>query len=295
MPPRTEANLLSGGLWRSENESWKFGGLDVYSVGESTIDARKFHWFIPTDLQASGKNIALNIPNIMKLGEQMSSSFSGGMVDTTGAPDLKAILAALEKNGMANPVMNYNFGWNWNAESGDAKIDLGFGADKMVQIATKFEGGFPSFKAVSDLVPDDIAKTNEQALASLFETKSTLKLIDVSITDNGGLEKTFNLIADLAPIMAASDPSGINPFEGQTGASIRQMASGMLMMFGATPDIAPFVNPLSTFITQGGKLQIALQPQQPMTWSAVGQKLAGSLQSPGVALKEAGFKVEHSK
>jgi hypothetical protein len=95
--------------------------------------------------------------------------------------------------------------------------------------------------------------------------------------------------------MAASDPSGFNPFEGQTGTSIRQMASGMLMMFGATPDIAPFVNPISNFITQGGKLRIALQPQQPMTWNAIGQKLSGSSQPPGVALKEAGLKVEHSK
>ncbi len=296
MPPRTDTDLLSGGLWRSENESWKFGGLDVYSVGESTLDARKFHWFIPTDLKASGKNIALNIGNILKLGEQMTASFAdSGMVDTTGAPDMKAILAALEKNGMANPVMNYNLGWSWNAASGDTKVELGFGADKMMQIATRFEGGFPSFNAVSELVPEDVTKTNEQAIANLFDTKSTLKLADVSITDNGGLEKTFNLIADLGPIMAASDPSGFNPFEGQTGASIRQMASAALMMFGASPEFAPFINPMSTFITQGGKLQIALQPQQPMTWSAIGEKLMVAAQGPAQALKEVGLKVEHGK
>jgi hypothetical protein len=297
MPPRTETDLLSGGLWHSENENLKMGGMDIYSVGESNIDARKFHWFIPTDLKTSGKNVTLNVGNFMKLGEQMTATMQQQMgVDAApGGPDMKAVLAALEKNGLDKPVMNYNFGWNWDATSGETKVDLGFGADKVMQITTKFEGGFPSFKAVSDLIPDDVAKTNEQAIASLFDQTSKLKLVDVNIVDNGGLEKTFNLVADLGPIMAAGDPSGFNPFEGQTGASIRQMASGMLMMLGATPDLAPYVTPFGNFITQGGKLHIALQPPQPMAWSAVGEKLSGTSQQPAVALKELGLKVEHSK
>ena len=48
--------------------------------------------------------------------------------------------------------------------------------------------------------------------------------IDVKIADNGGLTKLFNATAEMGPIMAASDPSGFNPLEGQTGASLRQMA-----------------------------------------------------------------------
>ena len=95
--------------------------------------------------------------------------------------------------------------------------------------------------------------------------------------------------------MAASDPSGFNPLEGQTGASLRQMAGSMITMFGATPDIAPFATPFANFIIQGGKLNISLKPPKPMTWNALSQQLMVQTDQPGQALKDIGLKVEHAK
>ncbi|MEQ1610143.1 MAG: hypothetical protein ABL956_14415 [Hyphomonadaceae bacterium] len=299
MPARTETNLLSYGLYTMENQVLKVGGKDLMTVGESTLDARKFHWFIPTEIKASAKNAMLDIGAITQMSgafaEEMAASFEDPSMPPPAGPDFAAIAAVMEKHGLAKPTMNFNFGWNWNAISGDSKIDLGFGGDKLMQVDTRYEGSFPSFKAVSDLIPEDPEQANLDKIGALFDEKSMLKLMDINVTDNGGLEKMFNLTADLGPIMAASDPSGFNPLEGQTGQSLRQMAGGMLTMLGATPDIAPFITPLSTFVTQGGKLHISFRPAQPMTWSAIGMSLMGPTTSPGEQLKQLGLKVDHGK
>lgn len=298
VPPRTETQLLSFGKYTFENQKLNIGGKDIMTVGESDLDARDFHWFIPTKISTSAKNVTLDIASIIELGEA-ATAMSAEPVDpdypAPPAPDFAAIRAALAKNGLDKPNLNFNFGYTWNETSGDTKVDLGFGGDKLLQITNKYEGSFPSFKAVSDLIPDDPTQANEAAIAKVFDDSSKLKLVDVNVVDSGGLDKLFNLTADLGPIMAASDPSGFNPMEGQTGASLRQMAGSMLGMVGATPDIAPFVTPISTFIMQGGKLHIGLKPAQPMTWNAIGASLSGATGSPSEELKKLGLKVEHSK
>ena len=301
MPPRTETNLISFGSYLFENQKVNVAGKELMSIGESTLDAREFHWFIPTKITGTAKNAVFDIAAMMEMAESAAGAYAGDPSDpmaaemAAGMPDIGAIKAALEKNGFAKPNLNFNFGWNWNATSGDAKVDLGFGGEKLMQLTTKFEGGFPSFKAVSALIPEDPMQANEAAIAQLFDEKSTLKLVDINVNDDGGLDKMFNLVADLGPIMAAGDPAG-NPMEGQTGASLRQMAGGMLTMLGATPEFAPYINPLSNFIMQGGKLHIGLKPAQPMTWTALSESLMGAgMADPAAQLKQLGLKVEHSK
>lgn len=308
MPPRTETDLFSYGLITMQNQAMKVGGKDILTVGESSFDARKFHWFVPTEIKASATNAVIDFAAITQMSGEFAAQMQAEQTQQWGVdpetdpayappamPDFAAIADAMEKHGLAKPNMNFNFGWNWNAASGDAKVDLGFGGENLMQMALKYEGGFPDFKSVSDMVPEDAGMTNMEGVAQLFDSRSTLKLINVNVVDNGGLTKMFNFTADMGPIMAATDPSGFNPLEGQTGESLRQMAGGMLTMLGATPDIAPFVTPVANFVMQGGKLNLAFQPPQPMTFSAFGEKMTSTAQAPGVTLKELGLKVEHSK
>lgn len=295
VPPRTETKLWSLGKYTFEDQKLNVGGKDIMTIGSSDLDARDFHWFIPTKITSSAKNATFDMAAIMELGEAAAAMAQDPDYPAPPGPDFAAIRTALAKNGLDKPNLNFNFGYTWNETSGDTKVDLGFGGDKLMQVTTKYEGAFPSFKAVSDLIPDDPTQTNEAAIAQVFDAQSKLKLVDININDAGGLEKMFNMVADMGPIMAASDPQGYNPMEGQTGASLRQMAGSMLGMFGATPDIAPYVNPISAFIMQGGKLHIGLKPAQAMTWTAIGESLSGTTSSPGEQLKALGLKVEHSK
>ena len=305
MPPRTETDVMSYGLLTLQDQALKVGGREIMTVGESTLDARKFHWFIPTEIKASAKNAVIDFAAITQMGGEFAATMATlapedaepGFVSPPTTPDFAALAALMEKHGLAKPNMNFNFGWNWNATSGDAKIDLGFGGDKLMQVDMKYEGGFPSFKAVSDLIPDDPMQMNEEAVANLFDQKSTLKLIDINVADNGGLTKMFDFAAEVGPIMAGGDPAVGGALQGQTGASLRQMAGGMLTMLGgASPDIAAFLNPMSSFIMEGGKLHIGLKPSQPTPFSGIAQKfMMMDPMSPGPVLKDLGLKVEHSK
>jgi len=308
MPARTETDVLSYGRMSMENQAMVIDGREIMTVGEAVFDARKFHWLIPTELTASASNARIDLGAIVELAGQFATDMESQYVDEYGdpafagdgytpapSPDFAAIAATMNKYGFAKPNMNFNFGWNWNAVSGDTKIDLGFGGENLMQIAFKYEGGFPDFKSVSDLIPDDPLTADMDAVAQVFDQRSKIKLVSLNLTDSGGLGKIFDLAAEMGPVLAASDPSGFNPFEGQTGASLRQMAGGALTMLGASPDIAPLITPMSNFIMEGGRLTLAMQPAQAMTMSALGELMTRTDLSPADMFKQLGLKVEHAK
>jgi len=65
------------------------------------------------------------------------------------------------------------------------------------------------------------------------------------------------------------------------------------------PEIPAMLNPISDFLSTGGKLRFLMQPAKPMNFMTVGDRLmsagmAGSM-DPSAAIKELGLKVEHSK
>jgi len=307
-PPRTETNLLSFGSYLFENQKLTIGGKDIMTVGESTLDARKFHWFIPTSIKASAKNAMFDVGAMMEMAESFSAaefpvdpSDPDAMPAGPTAQDFAAIKAALEKNGFAKPNLNFNFGWDWNETSGDTKVAFAMGGEKLLQIDTKYEGAFPSFKAVSDLIPDDPMQTNEAAIAQVFDEKSTLKLVDVKITDEGGIAKMFNLSAEMATLMNGGMDMGMGPMNGD---QMRQMAAQGIQMLAIQagpqmPEIPKMLTPISDFLLGGGKLRFLVQPAKPMTFMQIGERMMSAGMSgamdPSQAIKELGLKVEHSK
>jgi hypothetical protein len=302
LPPRTETNLMSLGVWRSQNESFKLGGKEVYAVEESNFDGSGWHWFIPTKLTASGKNVSLDFGAIMEFGQQMNAAMMGdfGTDDPFYAEQLAAetaqmqqMMTMLNKHGLSKPSGDYNFGWNWNADNGDAKLDLGFNGKDLLNFSATYQGGFPSFKAVSDLIPET-GEPNEQALMGVFQSNSSLKLIELNVQDNGGLPKIFGLMGDMAPSMGMGDAP-------MTGEQVRaQAVEGLTFMarpdVSGIPELAPLMTPIAAFVREGGKLRIALQPTAPMPFTTLmGTVMSAGMGSPAQAIKDLGVKVEHSK
>ena len=304
MPPRTETNLMSLGVWRSQNESLKMGGKEIYSMGESMFDGSGWHWFIPTKLVATGKNMSLDFGAILEFGQQMNEAVyaaaGGDEPDPFYAEQMAAeqaqmqqMMATLNKHGLSKLSGDYNFGWNWNAGNGDTKLDLGFDGKDMLQLSATYQGAFPSFKAVSDLIPED-GPPNEAALMGVFSTDSTLKLIELNVNDKGGLPKIFGFMGDMAPQM------GMAP-EPMTGDQVRAMAVEAITMaarpdVSGIPELGPLMTPVASFVREGGKLRIALQPTKPMPFSSLmGTVMMAGMGSPAQAIKDLGLKVEHSK
>jgi hypothetical protein len=299
MPPRTEANLMGLGKWHSENEAMTLGGQPVYTAEETNFDATGFHWFIPTKLTASAKNMTVNIGTLL----DFATTYAGAVPasDDPAAAEAAAaelaemtqMKAMLDKNGLSKLTLNSNFGWNWNAQNGDTKLEIGLGGPELLDFNAKYEGAFPSFKAVSDLIPET-GEPNEMALANVFQSNSSLKLIDVNFKDNGGLGKIFGMMGDLSPSI------GMSP-EPMTGAQVRaQAVDGVKMMarpdVSGIPELATLLNPVAEFLSTGGKLRFAVQPTKPMPFGTlVSTVLSAGMGSPAQAIKDLGLKVEHSK
>lgn len=110
-PPRTETDLISFGSYLFENQKLNIGGKDIMTIGESTFDARKFHWFIPTSIKATAKNAVFDVGAMMEMAESFSAAeFPVDPSDpdaVTGGPtaqDFAAIKAALERTVSPSPT-----------------------------------------------------------------------------------------------------------------------------------------------------------------------------------------------
>jgi hypothetical protein len=304
VPPRTETNLMSLGIWRSESESFKLGGKEFYTVAESMFDGSGFHWFIPTKLTASGKGMSVDVAGLMEYAQDASSAMMGDVGDdpfyaeqlAAQKTEMQQVIGTLSKHGLSKIAGDYNFGWNWNAGNGDAKLDLGFDGKDLLKFSTKYEGGFPSFKAVSDLIPDNIEATDQEALANVFNTSTSLKLIEFNMEDKGGLPKIYGLMGDFAAVMGM----GAEPM---TAENVRTMASSGLKTMAAAvsqdiPEIPGLLNPIASFLELGGKLRLAIQPAKPMPFSSFETVMTGAMMgssTPSQIIKDLGVKSEHTK
>ncbi len=295
MPPRTEANLMGLGKWHTENESLNMAGQQVYSAAETNFDATGFHWFIPTKLTASGKNINVNLGAFVDIAEKYSTG-AAATDDPEGAATAAAELAQakafLTKNGLNTISFDSNFGWNWNAENGDTKLEFGVNGKDLLNVSARYEGGFPTFKAVSDLIPET-GEPNEMAIADVFQTNSSLKLIDLNVQDNGGLNKIFAIIGEMSPEMTGGPAMTADQARSQAVEGVKMMARPDV---SGIPELATLMTPVADFLATGGKLRFLVQPSKPMPFgSLVGTVMSAGMGSPAQAIKDLGLKVEHSK
>lgn len=298
VPPRTEANLMGLGLWRTEGESFKMAGKEIYSVAEGMADLRGWHWFIPTNLQGSAKKVSLDLGAIMDLGAQFSQVGAGETPDEYAAQQLAEIQQAkamLEKHGLSKITLDTEAGWNWNAGNGDTKLNFALNSATLFDISAKYEGAFPTFKAVSDLIPEkNPEEANPMAIAGVFQTDSSLKLIDLNVKDNGGLAKVYGIIGETAP------ETGMGP-DVMTADQVRSMVVGMVKQLSdpqttGMPEVAALMAPVANFLEAGGKLRVAVQPSKAMPFSSLmGTLMAAGMGSPAQAIKDLGLKVEHTK
>jgi hypothetical protein len=216
--------------------------------------------------------------------------------EASGAID-PAILAVLTKYGLDKPSIDLAFGWDWNAETGAATLDGAVGLDNYITTNLKYEGGFPSFKAVSDLIPDDVEKTDGAAVGAVFEKASTLRLVNVDIVDNGGLQKSFALAAEIMK-MQPSTPDMPNPMANMTAEQMRSMAvAGVYMVADQAttqiPTLGALVRPLGAFVEKGGRVKITVAPKEPVQFAALSESIASGATTPDAAIQQLNIKVEH--
>jgi len=302
-PARTETDLLSLGKITSHNERVALNGKDFYTVKESSIDASGWHWWIPTKLRLAATDVVYHVDNLAGLITDMAEAAPADPNVPPGqsAADVKATVAQvmdlLKKYGLDKPSMDYTLGWNWNPTTGAAVIDGAFGVDNYMHTNLKYEGGMPTFKAVSDLVPEDPEKADAAAIEKVFQTASTMKLVEFSIEDEGGLEKIYGLIADAAKLMP-SDPSG-GMLANQTPQTLRNLASSGVYALAdvaetGAPGVRALIAPFAAFLEKGGKVKFTAKPLKPLPLAATSQAVEKGEMTPAEFIKALNAKTVHS-
>jgi hypothetical protein len=287
-PARTEANLMSLGRFASYNTSMSLNGAQIYTSAEEVADLQNFHWFIPTKINLTAKDVSYDIRGFVQYVAAMDPSI---------AAETTQVMELLSRTGLEKLSYDSNLAWDWNAQSGAAKIGGLFDADQFLKIDAKFEGSLPSFKAVSDLIPDNIDDTDGAAVAKVFEQTSTLKLVDLDIVDNGGLNKSFNLAAEIMK-MQPSTPDTPNPMANMTPDAMRSMSAAGIYMLAdqatsQVPAAGALIRPFAAFIEKGGRVKLTMAPKQPVQLATLSNSIASGETTPEAAIEQLNIKVEH--
>ncbi len=299
-PSLDKTNLMSLGLWRSENVSMSMAGNKLFSTAETSFDARKWHWLAPTDIQASAKGMVVDFEAIASLASMFQRSDYGYGFDD-GIQEFLTGVETMKRHGLSKPSMNFAFGWNWNPDNGDTRLSLAMGGEGLIDIDAKYEGTFPSYKSITEVTPADPARANFQAIGRLFNERSQLKLIEVNVVDKGGLGKFFGLAAESGQAMGGFDfgrgPTALNgdQLREQVSLFVQSMAVEASSQF---PEVRGLLTPVANFLQTGGRLKLSMQPQQPLGFSGLADAGAGAMfgtLTPSQLIQKMGVRTEHSK
>jgi hypothetical protein len=282
-PPRTDTNLMSYGRLQLTDGAIAIGGQTLMTLGESIIDLRDFHWFIPSKARFSANDLVYDFNGFIGFIEDMTAG------DSALEGIDPAMLDVLRRYGLDKASFDMAFGWDWNPSSGAATIDGTFGLDGYMRFDAKFSGALPTFKGVSDLIPDGFETADGDAIGQLFASVSNLKLIEANIVDEGGLDKGFALAVELGKMMPI-EPGQPDFFANQSPESLRQLAvAGVYALRDQAareiPQLRALLSPFGAFVEKGGKVKIAFKPARPLGAALIEDIQVGNV-APADLLKD---------
>jgi ABC-type amino acid transport substrate-binding protein len=295
MPPRTESDLLSLGQISMENLTADLNGHPFFSMDKGSADLSKFHWLIPVKGKLSAQNVAYDIPGVLAFAEDAANM--GGGSETEPVPTIPpAIIPILAKYGLDKPSMDFDFGWDWNPKTGAARIDTSYGLDGYDRYDIAADFVLPTFDGVSALVPET-GEPETAAIGDLFSKTSALKSASFNLVDEGGLEKIFAVIIEIAKAMPDDDPS-MGPLRALTPEGLRGMASSGAYMLadqaGAQmPAAKDWLRPFAAWVTEGGAVHARMKPKAPVVFSTYGGQVSSGAIAPEAALDAFNLSVTH--
>jgi hypothetical protein len=296
-----------------KNEHFALNGHDIYSVGEATIDARKWHWFIPTKVNFTANDIVYDVKALMDFASEMGATGGDPYLQrlepanpdqpasaTPATPPIDpAIMQMLVKYGLDKPSLDFALGWDWNPTSGATTVNTAVGLDKYLRFDLKYDGGMPTFKGVSDLIPGGFETAKGDEIAALFSSSSTLKAVELNVADEGGLDKIFALTAEIGKTLPPDATGGVAMFANATPQSLRQMASSGVYLVAeqaeaTMPGAKALIAPFGAFLEKGGKVKLTLRPKTPLPLADTMQKIEKGEISPEALVLQLNGKTVHT-
>ena len=298
MPPTTETDLMSLGVWTAKDQSFLMFDKPFFSLESSVTDMSQFHWLIPTQIKSENENIVYDIGGLM----EFVSSFVPE--DDEGAEDLEMVtkvLGVLKDYDLSAPSMDIDFNWLWDAQAGASALTMETGLDGYG--TTNFDisgivGGFDDWVATVEA-----ARTQENdgdAFEAFAAERFAFNGASFKMDDRGGNDRIYDAVVAVAQVLKDTSPeaAAIAAYDKET---LKILVSSGLRAGAATiseefPFVVEYVGMLADYMTKGGTFAVALEPDTPLNM----ETLAGLEQAESPADIEAlldtlGFSVTYNE
>lgn len=233
-PPLTARNLINLGTMKILDTTAYIDGRKAATTAEATVSAAEFTWLMPSKIRTETK---------------------GAMYDFSAylPPEEEKALEIVKRHGLDNVKASGTFAWDWDANKGGAALKTDFDTQGLAD--------FDFDMAFAGLELEKINKAMEAGQSDAVVEQGAFKSLTMTIAD----EKLLDAVFDIAGLQM-----------NQSGADLRASAPAMIRLSGAqaaalSPRIADYVSALADFVAEGGSLNIAAKPAEPVTFKALSE------------------------
>lgn len=254
-PPTDAKNLLSFGKMEFLDQSVMVNGKTASTIERTLISPIQFAHLMPKQVKVASQGVTTDI-----------TAYVGD--------ENEEVRDILVKNGLDNISSKSDFEYNFDPKSGDISMTSNGVADGVYAMDFALDlGGFDYDALMASIEAEEEDPT---AILNMRMDGMTFRMDDDKMLDT------------LFAVLGASN--------GEDPAKLRQQAIGLLTL-GAlqgaqfSPRITNYASALSSFIGEGGTLEIKVDPENPVTFGA----LAASAQTnPASVLEALNLTVERS-
>lgn len=231
-PPLTEKDLLDLGEMKMTGLSSFLEGRRVSFLEEATVSSMEFTWLAPSKIRMDAKGAVYDFSAYAPVTETQT-------------------IAALKEHGLDKVEADAFIDWEWNDKTGVAKLDYATDYKNVADIAMSVD--------MSGLKLADLAAAKETGDDNLIASHAKLGGVSFKITDEKALDAIFSV--------AALQMGG-------SGDDLRQSAPAMIRLSGVqaaqmNEKFPAYINAFADFVANGGALEIAMKPAEPVALSAL--------------------------
>ncbi|MEZ5892537.1 MAG: hypothetical protein R3C58_05250 [Parvularculaceae bacterium] len=279
LPPTTETDVMSLGVWRARDQTQTFGGRELASVKESFVDLRNFHWLVPTEIRTTATGGKYNMAALF---DYVQESAAGAGGDSAELAQFEQLTAMLKEIGLDAIAYDGDMAVTWSPNDGATSSQINLSADNIGEWLQSADGALPDFAAVEQWIPTEGETFDGEAVMPEVVKALALHRASLVLTDKGGIDKGFALAVAMAKL-APEDDASAAMLRNADPADLRVSSAAMIRLSAqqaaaAFPPAVGYMNAVADFLQKGGALRIEANPPAPFT-AALLESEAEAMQS----------------
>ena len=269
MPPTTETDLMSLGVWKMQDMTFNMFGAPFYSVESSVTDMSEFHWFVPTRITQKTENLVYDFGALFEtLSDVIPELQEGG---PEAQEMFLSVLEIAKEYDLSAPSMDLGFKWLWNPDTGAGSFSMDTGLDGYGTMTFDMSGAIANFQRWVDEA--SVEERSEEQLEALMAETANLAGLRFEMDDRGGNDRLFDAaialgeaLKDISPEAATLAAYDKDTLKLLLASSIK---GGAELGAAEFPPIRDYASALADYLTEGGKFAIALEPDAPLSMETV--------------------------